>query len=149
MANPSKNSSFPSKSVPSKVCTSASAFQGTSALIRQNPSKSVTCIYVHVFGFAVQAFVHEQMYPYTCVHMESTLRMRMACSVACQALFASVVIHGCCFFDLGLVAFKIASCPQTTILVRFPNPSKNSTFAVTPFVLTPLVRNQTILCLSL
>jgi hypothetical protein len=81
--------------------------------------------------------------PYTCVHMESTLRMRMACSVACQALFASVVIHGCFFFDLGLVAFKIASCPKKTILARFPNPSKNSTFAVTPFVLTPLVRNQT------
>ena len=81
--------------------------------------------------------------PYTCVRMETTLRMHMACSVACQALFALVVIHGCCFFDLGLVA-----CIQHCVI--FPNfifsicsnPSTNSTFAVTPLVLTPLVRNQ-------
>ena len=49
---------------------------------------------------------------------------------------ALVVIHGCRFFDLGLVASKVPACST------FVNPSKNSTFAVTPFVLTPWVHNQ-------
>jgi len=57
---------------------------------------------------------------------------------AWDKLFASVVIHGCSFFDLGLVAFKFMSCPKNTILVCCPNPSTNSSFAVTPLVLTPI-----------
>ena len=36
------------------------------------------------------------------------------------ALYASWSLHGCCFFDSGLVVCKIASFPKHAFLVLFP-----------------------------
>ena len=72
------------------------------------------------------------MYIHTCIH---NLRRRPEPVPGTRVLSR-------CFFDLGLVAFRIVSFPQNVFLVLVQIRQKNTTFAVTPLVLTPLVRNQ-------
>ena len=48
-----------------------------------------------------------------------------------QALFALVVIHGCCFFDWAWLNAKLCNFPNM-YFSTCSNPSTNSTFAVTP-----------------
>lgn len=118
--------------------------------IRPNPSKSVKIRHMYVRArvrLCVCRHSYKQMYPYISVHLR-THGNHLAHAYDMQRCLPSIVRIGCnprlLFLRLGSGCIQNCVMSQKCIVSTLSNPSTNSTFAVTPLALTPLVRSQVV-----
>ena len=121
---------------------------GIPGYIRPNPSKSVNICHMYVYAcvwLCVCRHSSINIYPYMSIHLR-THGNHLAHAYGMQRCLPSIVRIGydprLLFLRLGLGCMQNSVMSQTCIFSTCSNPSKNNTFAVTPLVLTPLVRNQ-------